>query len=164
MSLTTVVDYGVVNLRNILRGLEHLGITAQVAREPELVMKSDRIILPGVGAFAAGMAELKSRALDQALISVAKKGKPLLGICLGMQMLLDVSTENGRHSGLGLIGGKVVAIPKGNEEGGEKKRKVPHIGWNELNYPLHINTWEGSCLDVIERGTFCYFVHSYMCC
>jgi len=162
VSLTTVVDYGVVNLRNILRGLEHLGITAQVAREPELVMKSDRIILPGVGAFAAGMAELKSRDLDQALISVAKKGKPLLGICLGMQMLFDVSTENGRHSGLGLIGGKVVAIPKGNEEGGEKKRKVPHIGWNELNYPLHINTWEGSCLDVIERSTFFYFVHSYM--
>ena len=134
MSSATVVDYGVVNLRNILQGLEHVGANTQVTKDPDLILKADRVILPGVGAFAAGIAELRSRNLDQALHAVVKEGRPLLGICLGMQMLLDVSNENGVHEGLGLIRGSVKPIPKEYDESLKKRRKVPHIGWNQVNF------------------------------
>ena len=87
MRVTTVVDYGIVNLRNILRGLEHVGGKVEVTDNPDRLLRAERVILPGVGAFSAGMAELGSRGLDQALIEVADAGRPVLGICLGMQML-----------------------------------------------------------------------------
>lgn len=162
MSSATVVDYGVVNLRNILQGLEHVGANTQVTKDPDLILKADRVILPGVGAFAAGISELRSRNLDQALHAVVKKGRPLLGICLGMQMLLDVSNENGVHEGLGLIRGSVKPIPKEYDESLKKRRKVPHIGWNKLNYPRHLDSWEGTCLGATPQGTYYYFIHSYM--
>ena len=125
MSVTTVVDYGIVNLGNILRGLEYVGAKVQATHDPDRVLKAERLILPGVGAFPSGMAELSSSGMDQALIEVAKAGCPVLGICLGMQMLLDISSENGRHQGLGLIPGEVMPIPKGNAGGGNRRRKVP---------------------------------------
>ena len=162
MNSATVVDYGVVNLRNILQGLDHVGANTQVTTDPELILKADRVILPGVGAFAAGVEELRSRNLDQALHAVVKKGRPLLGICLGMQMLLDVSNENGIHEGLGLIRGRVKPIPKEYDKSLKKRRKVPHIGWNKLNYPQHLDNWEGTCLEATPQGAYYYFVHSYM--
>ena len=162
MRATTVVDYGIVNLRNILRGLEHVGAKVEVTHDPERLLKADRVILPGVGAFAAGMAELGSRDLDQALIEIAAVGRPVLGICLGMQMLLETSTENGRHQGLGLIPGDVIPIPKEGDNTSESRRKVPHIGWNALDYPSHMTTWRNTCLNATSQGAFFYFVHSFM--
>ena len=157
----TVIDYGIVNLRNILRGLEHVGVEAESSIDPDQVLKSDRVILPGVGAFEAGMIELRAQGMDEALISVSNSGRPVLGICLGMQMLLDSSTEHGQHLGLGLIPGTVIPIPNGSQRGGEI-RKVPHVGWNSLCYPSHLGSWNGSCLADTPPGTYCYFVHSYM--
>jgi glutamine amidotransferase len=157
-----VIDYGIVNLRNILRGLEYVGLQAESSIDPDRVLKSDQVILPGVGAFEAGMIELRALGMDEALISVANSGRPVLGICLGMQMLLDSSAEHGRHLGLGLIPGTVTPIPNGSQEGRKKIRKVPHIGWNSLCYPPHLSSWSGSCLADTAPGTYCYFVHSYM--
>ena len=162
MSVTTVIDYGIVNLRNILRGLEYVGAKVQVIHDPERVLKADRVVLPGVGAFAVGMAELGSRGLDQALIEVAGAGRPILGICLGMQMLLDTSAENGWHQGLGLIPGEIMPIPKANGVNSGNRRKVPHIGWNSLHCPPHLSTWEKTCLNAVPQDVFCYFGHSYM--
>jgi glutamine amidotransferase len=162
MTGVVVVDYGVVNLKNILRGLEHVGAKAESSIDPDRVIRSDRVILPGVGAFAAGMGELQKLGMDEALKSVANAGRPVLGICLGMQMLLDTSTEHGQHRGLGLIPGAVVPIPSGSTGAGGKLRKVPHIGWNALCYPSHLSNWYGSCLDDTSPGSYCYFSHSYM--
>ena len=162
MTDVVVIDYGVVNLRNILRGLEYVGVRAESSTDPDRVLSSDRVILPGVGAFAAGMAELQELGMDEALKRFAHIGRPVLGICLGMQMLLDNSTEHGRHLGLGLIPGTVTSIPNGSTETGRKFRKVPHIGWNSLCHPPHLSSWNGSCLDDTPPGAYCYFVHSYM--
>ena len=162
MTDVVVIDYGLVNLRNILRGLEYVGAQVESSIDPDRVLRSDRVILPGVGAFAAGMAELQALGMDEALKTVANAGRPVLGICLGMQMLMDTSTEHGQHPGLGLIPGVVLPIPNGSTETGGKLRKVPHIGWNALCYPSHLSSWNGSCLDDTPPGTYCYFVHSYM--
>ena len=160
MTHTLVVDYGVVNLKNILRGLEYVGAQVEVSADPERVLKASRVILPGVGAFKSGMDELKSSGMDDAIKSVAKGGQPILGVCLGMQMLLDTSNEYGHHEGLGLIPGSVVAIP--NEDDGQRVRKIPHIGWNAIQHSKNVSDWEDSCLDCTPVGTYCYFVHSFM--
>jgi glutamine amidotransferase len=161
MTAVTVVDYGIVNLGNIVRGLEFVGAKVSISDDPEQIRQADRLVLPGVGAFAAGMAELSSRNLDESMMEAVKAGTSLLGICLGMQMLLQSSEENGSHSGLGLVPGVVKAIPK-KDASGARRRKVPHIGWNALQYPLHRNTWHKSCLGSTKHGDFCYFAHSYM--
>ncbi len=161
MKSITVIDYGIVNLRNIVRGLEHVGAQVRSSADPDTVRRADRLVLPGVGAFAAGMSELSARGLDHAVIESARAGTPLLGICLGMQMLMDCSEENGFYRGLGILNGSVNAIPRESVEGG-KKRKVPHIGWSALQYPSHRSHWSESCLGSIQQGEFCYFVHSYM--
>ena len=161
MRAITVVDYGIVNLANIVRGLARAGGEVSVSNHPEEILKAERVVLPGVGAFAAGMTELSAQYLDKAIIEVALAGTPVLGICLGMQMLLDNSEENGLHKGLGLISGSVKAIPK--EENREvRRRKVPHIGWNSLRYPLLGRSWQDTCLASTKCGEFCYFAHSFM--
>ncbi len=161
MNSVTVIDYGIVNLGNIVRALEHVGARVCVGSDPGAVSQADRVILPGVGAFASGMAELKSRDLDNALKEAALAGTPLLGICLGMQLLLDYSEENGGEMGLGLIAGNVIEMPRWGADG-LRKRKVPHIGWNALQYPPNQSRWQDSCLAMIHQGGFCYFIHSYM--
>ena len=161
MNSVTVVDSGVVNLRNITRALEHVGGHVCIDKDPATVLKADRIVLPGVGAFASGMAELRSHHLDSALKEAALAGTPILGICLGMQLLLDWSEEDGRHSGLGLIAGGVVPVPSGAVDG-SRARKVPHIGWNALHFPSHRSQRDSSCLAQTQQGEYFYFVHSYM--
>ena len=160
MGSVTVVDYAVVNLKNIVRALEHVGATVCSTTEHSKVESADRVILPGVGAFSSGMTELTRNGLDDALKNVSSAGRPILGICLGMQMLFDVSHEYGRYNGLGLIPGSV--LPMNSKIDGVRKRKIPHVGWNELRRPECRDSWENSCLQDMEPEGFCYFSHSYM--
>jgi glutamine amidotransferase len=148
-----VVDYGIGNLHSVVKALSHLGGEVRVSSEPKEVEGADRVVVPGVGAFADGMRGLDERGLVDALVRYVERERPLLGICLGMQMLLSESEEFGTHRGLGIIPGKVVAIPR---EG----VKVPHIGWNRV-LPPDGATFAGSPLSDTEPGTMFYFVHSF---
>jgi glutamine amidotransferase len=155
-----VIDYGVGNLLSVSRGLEHCGAKVIVTSEPKLILSAARVVLPGVGAFANGMAELGRNGLDQVVLEVAARETPLLGICLGMQMLFDESEEFGDTRGLGLIPGKVITIPSTTID--DQPQKVPHIGWNSLQVPSGRDNWKNSLLRKIKPGDATYFVHSYM--
>lgn len=144
-----VIDSGVANLRSVVNALNHLGASIQIARTPADLDTASRIILPGVGAFAAGMARLREGGFVAPLRACAGRGLPILGICLGMQMLFEGSEEMGDHEGLGLLAGRVVRFPA---EG----PKVPHIGWNQLEH-----TGNSPLLAGIPSGSYAYFVHSY---
>ncbi len=156
----TVIDYGVGNLLSVRRGLEQCGAAVSVTPDPELILSAARVVLPGVGAFANGMSELNQRDLSQVVREVAERGTPLMGICLGMQMLLDESEEFGFTPGLGLIPGKVVSVPAVSSDG--SARKIPHIGWSELAPSESRRDWSGTLLSTIEPGEAVYFVHSFM--
>jgi glutamine amidotransferase len=155
----TVVDYGVGNLLSVARSLEHCGATVKFAHRPEQVSAARMLLLPGVGAFADGMHELRARMLDKPIVEFARSGRPLLGICLGMQMLLSASEEFGEHEGLGIVPGRVKAIPPTGADG--SPHKIPHIGWNALLPPDGARTWDGTILAGISPGTEVYFVHTY---
>jgi glutamine amidotransferase len=155
-----VIDYGVGNLLSVSRALEHCGAKVAVTSDPKSLLSAGRVVLPGVGAFADGMAALSANGLDSVVRQIAAKGTPLLGICLGMQMLFDVSEEFGATTGLGLIPGRVEAIPVTTSTG--EIQKVPHIGWNELVLPNQNETWRGGLLNDISPGEAVYFVHSFM--
>ena len=155
-----VIDYGMGNLLSVRRGLEHCGATVRVTTDPEIVKSASRVVLPGVGAFSNAMEELCNKGLDVVVRDVASSGIPLLGICLGMQLLLDESEEFGLTSGLGVIPGRVVPIPKRSTDG--QRQKIPHIGWNDLILPEGRKTWTGTLLQDVEPGESAYFVHSYL--
>lgn len=146
--MTAIIDYGVGNLFSLSCSLEHLGLECVVTNNREVIENADKIILPGVGAFADARELLRKDGLDSFIIGQAKSGKPFLGICLGMQLLFDKSFEYGEHEGLGLIKGEIRPIPT--------TLKIPHIGWNALNFkkvdPL---------TKYIKDGDFVYYVHSY---
>ncbi|TYO69566.1 imidazole glycerol phosphate synthase subunit HisH [Rossellomorea marisflavi] len=148
-----IVDYGMGNLFSVSKALERLGVPYVISDDQEELLKADGIILPGVGAFKDAMALLESTHLKETITVFVHTGKPLLGICLGMQLLFDDSEENGRTKGLGLLPGTVVRIPKEDLEG--NTYKVPHMGWNYLNYAKPSILTEG-----LEEG-YVYFVHSY---
>jgi imidazole glycerol-phosphate synthase subunit HisH len=153
MTRVVVVDYGLGNLHSVVKALRHEGADVHVSEVPAEVERADRLVLPGVGAFADGMAGLRRRGLIDALHAHAATARPLLGICLGMQLLLGESEEFGRYDGLGIIDGKVELIPRA------PGRKVPHIGWNRIE-PAGAG-WAGSPLAALAPGTMMYFVHSY---
>jgi glutamine amidotransferase len=153
-----VIDYGVGNLLSVQRGLEHCGVDVVVSADPRVILNAQRVVLPGVGAFANAMAALHEGGLDEVIRSVAARGTPLLGICLGMQLLLDESEEFGLTEGLGIIPGRVVAIPATTRDG--QSQKIPHIGWNELQHSVNA-PWQGSVLQGIRPGEAVYFVHSF---
>lgn len=155
-----VIDYGMGNLLSVQRGLEHCGAKVHASADPEIILTARKTVLPGVGAFADGMAELQNRGLDVVVKKLAAKRVPLLGICLGMQMLLDESEEFGRTQGLGLISGRVIPIPTMVSNG--DTQKIPHIGWSGLNLPSSRESWSGTLLRDIESGDAVYFVHSFM--
>lgn len=159
-SEVVVIDYGVGNLLSVRRALEHCGASVQVSSDPELILAAPKVVLPGVGAFSKGMEELGRRGLDVVVREVATKGVPLLGICLGMQMLLDESDEFGMTAGLGLIPGRVIAVPTNSSHG--HPQKIPHIGWNSLVLPRGRKSWQQSLLHDIIQGAAVYFVHSFM--
>ena len=157
----TVVDYDIVNLKNIRRGFEVIGAQVKTTFDPDQLIKANRIVLPGVGSFDDGMSELRKKGLDTALLEFASTGRPLMGICLGMQLLFESSEEhNSSNPGLGVIPGKVVKIP--SMENGRRVRKIPHIGWNSLHHPNHRQSWHASCLEHIPEGTCFYFAHSFV--
>jgi glutamine amidotransferase len=155
-----VIDYGVGNLLSVRRALEHCGATVSVTADPEVILAAARVVLPGVGAFAKAMEQLRHTQLDIVAQEVAARGIPLLGICLGMQMLLDESEEFGINPGLGLIAGRVVPVPATGADG--HPYKIPHIGWNGLMLPKGRASWNGSPLQDVNPGDAVYFLHSYM--
>ena len=159
MRRVTVIDYGIGNLLSVSRALERCGAEVLLTSDPLLITRADRLVLPGVGAFADGMAGLRERGLIDPIREYARSGRPLLGICLGMQMMLDTSEEFGSHEGLGLIPGKVSAIPVTGVDG--RPHKIPHIGWNELMPPSPATNWKGTILEDIPTNAAAYFVHSY---
>lgn len=154
----TIIDYGVGNIFSVQRAFEHCGAEVLLTDSINEILAADRLVLPGVGAFVDGMEGLRSRNLIEPIKQYVATGRPLLGICLGMQMLLDSSEEFGFQQGLGLIAGKVVAIPDTGSDG--KPHKIPHIGWNELLVSEDGN-WCGSILENTRPGSSVYFVHSY---
>jgi len=155
-----VIDYGIGNLLSVRRGLERCGASVIVTADPNAILSASRVVLPGVGAFADGMVELRRQGLDAVVKEVAAKGTPLLGICLGMQMLLDESEEFVTTPGLGLIAGRVVQVPAMTTDG--RPQKIPHIGWNTLVLPQGRESWDGTLLQEVNSHEAVYFVHSFM--
>jgi glutamine amidotransferase len=160
MTEVAVVDYGVGNLLSVSRALAHCGAEVVVTADQATILAARRVVLPGVGAFANGMAALCAQGLDSVVRGVAAAGTPLLGICLGMQMLLDSSEEFGNSQGLGLIPGRVIGIPAIDSAG--RAQKVPHVGWNELVLSPGRTSWSGTLLADLCPGEAGYFVHSFM--
>ncbi len=154
--VVTVVDYGRSNLLSVRRALEHCGADVRFAAEPGDVLRAGALVLPGVGAFADGMAQLRRQRLVEPLLQKAGEGAPLLGICLGMQMLLDSSTEGGLNQGLGLVEGTVEPLPDKTAEGAPLK--VPHIGWSALTLAPGA---ERGLFKNTKNGDEVYFVHSF---
>ena len=153
--MIAIIDYGVGNLFSLKSSLESCGIEAVVTGDPAQIEAADRIILPGVGAFEDAIAKLRADGLDKVVVEQAQKGKPLMGICLGMQLLFDVSHEFGLHKGLGLIPGDCVPISDVIPAG----LKIPHVDWNAL----HFTAKYSPIFKYIEDGDCVYFVHSYYC-
>lgn len=160
-SSVTVIDYGIVNLANIVRALEFVGAKVQISDCPNEVSRASRIVLPGVGAFSAGMDKLREKRLDEALKSTPDE-TPVMGICLGMQMLLNASTEFGEHTGLGIIPGNVTSLHSHAVDIEKQNLKIPHVGWRELQTANSSHQWKDSCLRNVEYQDSVYFVHSYM--
>ena len=150
--MTAIVDYGVGNLFSLRSSLAAIGEEAEVTGDARRIAAADRVILPGVGAFADARRKLAGTGMDSAVLDAAESGKPLLGICLGMQLLFERSHEYGEHAGLGLLRGEVVGmagrIPAG--------LPIPHIGWNALDILR-----PGGILKYVKGGDCVYFVHSY---
>lgn len=151
--MLAVIDYGAGNLRSVLHALKRLHAREmQLVRYPEQLRGASKIILPGVGAFGAGMAQMRQQNLIEPLKDALAAGAPYLGICVGMQMLYEVGEEMGEHQGLGILGGRVVRFPRFAE------RKVPHMGWNQLKFRQ-----ESDLLCGLNELSYAYFVHSYYC-
>lgn len=153
-----IIDYGVGNLFNVQRAFHALGLESVITRDPQEVLAAPRLLLPGVGAFEAGMAHLREYKLIEPVRAFARSGKPLLGICLGMQLLMSRSEENGIHEGLDLIPGQVKRF---REPEGGAVFKIPQIGWNALLRPGKGDPWRGTILDGLGADPHMYFVHSY---
>jgi len=153
--MIAIIDYGMGNLRSVQKGFEKVGFDAVVTADPEVVLEAERIVLPGVGAFRDCMRNLEEGGFVEPILKVIKDGRPFLGICVGMQLLLTDSVEFGLYQGLDLIPGHVLRFPDGMKENGEQL-KVPHMGWNQLAIRRRSPIFAG-----IEDGANVYFVHSY---
>lgn len=159
MSRVTIIDYGIGNLLSVQRACEYWGAEVNFTNSPRDIDLAEYLILPGVGAFADGMAGLRERGLIESIRKYAAKNRPFMGICLGMQMMLEVGEEFGRHEGLGLIPGIVMKIPDTGLDG--KAHKIPHMGWNALSISPPHSDWDKTILQGIIPGSAAYFVHSY---
>jgi glutamine amidotransferase len=147
-----IIDYGMANLRSVQKAFEQVGHGAEIISRPEQVESADKVVLPGVGAFQDAVATLRAQELDRPVLQHIARGKPFLGICLGLQMLFDVGYEDGEHRGLGVLAGKCVRFDVDRTMG----LKVPHMGWNQLDVRRPSPLFHG-----LPEGAGVYFVHSY---
>ena len=155
----TIIDYGCGNILNLARAIKFIGYEVDITHDKNKIINSSYVILPGVGAFGNAMKQIEKYNLHNTILEYAKSNKPLLGICLGMQILLTVSYEFGVHKGLGLIEGKVIKIS--NEK--NKEIKIPHMGWNEIYPNNNKKEWKNKILKNSSIGKSFYFVHSFVC-
>ena len=156
----TVIDYGVGNLLSVQRGFEHCGARVIVSADAAQILTAERVVLPGVGAFGNAMKALERLGLIAVIRELAYRQTPLLGICLGMQLLLDESEEFGITPGLGLIPGRVIPVPTQTQLG--ELQKIPHIGWSALGLSGAPGGWEGTLMQDNRPGEAAYFIHSFM--
>lgn len=156
-----IIDYGMGNLLSVQRGVERVGGKVSISTDPEDIRAAERVVLPGVGAFPQAMAELSRRGLAEVIQEISLSGTPLLGICLGMQLLFDESEEFGLTKGLGIIPGRVQPIEPSIS--GSFKVKIPHIGWTPIE-PAAGKCWKDTILGSNAPGDAVYFVHSHMSC
>lgn len=150
--MIAIIDYGVGNLFSLTSSFKKIGVDVVATADKEVIKSADKLILPGVGAFADAIKKLRDSGLDRVIIDEAKKGKKIMGICLGMQLLFEKSYEYGEHDGLALLKGKVVPM----ENRIPSNLKIPHIGWNALDFKR-----ESEIFRYINDGDFVYFVHSF---
>ncbi len=150
--MIAIIDYGVGNLFSLTSSFKKIGVDVVATADKEVIKSADKLILPGVGAFADAVKKLRDSGLDKVIIDEAKKGKKIMGICLGMQLLFEKSYEYGEHDGLGLLKGKVVPM----ENRIPANLKIPHIGWNALDFKR-----DSDIFRYINNGDFVYFVHSF---
>ena len=150
--MIAVIDYGVGNLFSLCSSLERIGAEAVITSDPDVIRKADKLILPGVGAFADAAKKLTDSGLDQIIKEQAAAGKEIMGICLGMQLLFEKSYEFGEHTGLGLLKGSVIPMEGTIPE----ELKIPHIGWNALHFCR-----DSKLLRFVQEGQCVYFVHSF---
>ena len=148
----SIVDYGMANLRSVQKGFEQVGFSARIISRPEEIERAEKLVLPGVGAFQDAVATLRGAELAGPIVSHIEKGKPFLGICLGLQMLFDVGYEDGEHKGLGVLRGKCVRFDVDETMG----LKVPHMGWNQLEVKRRAPIFRG-----LAENASVYFVHGY---
>jgi imidazole glycerol-phosphate synthase subunit HisH len=155
-----VVDYGIGNLFSVKRSLEYVGANVILSNQSDEILNADRLVLPGVGAFGDGMAGIKKQSLATIIQKFALSDKPLLGICLGMQMLATKSFEFGENSGLDIIPGEIIPIPNKNQMG--IPHKIPHIGWANLSRLDSNSGWQDTILKNLSNSASCYHIHSFM--
>lgn len=144
----TIIDCGISNLRSVQKAFEKVGVTTQISRDPRIIETTEKLVLPGVGAFGQAMENLRKDGLDESIRSHVESGKPIIGICLGMQLLFSESEELGHHRGLDVLKGKVRRFPS--------TLKVPHVGWNQACVRK-----ASRLLDGVNGQPYFYFVHSY---
>jgi glutamine amidotransferase len=158
LEMIGIIDYGMGNLMSVQKAFAYLGIDALVTDKPEIVAGCDKIVLPGVGAFGDAMASLRETGLCDAILESANAGKPLLGICLGMQLLFDKSYEGGEYAGLALLPGEITRLDAKNAAQqifGRGALKIPHMGWNSLDIKISAPLFTGI------NNTYVYFDHAY---
>ncbi|BBD09315.1 imidazole glycerol phosphate synthase subunit HisH [Desulfovibrio ferrophilus] len=158
----SIIDYGMGNLYSVKCACDKVGLDSRITDSPQEVERSCAVILPGVGAYGQAMEALRQRGLITTLRKTVEQGKPFMGICLGMQLMMSVSHEFGTHEGLGIFAGSVNKLQTSAQ--GERTLKVPHIGWNQVSPPRGSSTdnpWKNTPLKQVPLGSKMYFVHSY---
>lgn len=154
-----IIDFQMGNMFSVQHACTNVGVRPTITSEPKEIMEADGAILPGVGAFGEAMDNLRRLDLIGVIKDFIASGKPFMGVCLGLQLLLSESEEFGMNEGLGIVKGSVVRFPSHYSQG--RKLKVPQIGWNRINSPADCNSWAGTPLQDLKTGSFMYFVHSY---
>jgi glutamine amidotransferase len=154
--MIALIDYGIGNLRSVQKALEHIGADVRLTEDAGVILDADKVVLPGVGAFGDGMKGLRERGLVDVVRGVAVRGTPLLGICVGMQVLFEAGEERGEHEGLGILPGRVRPFPISNLQ--SSNLKIPQTGWNQIEPQKDSPLFVG-----LPRGAYAYFNHGYYC-